>query len=60
MVIILLIVCNCSSLYKNHDINNPCAKEGLYYDSVACDEWKSNFPREYHKYQKRVAEDSIQ
>lgn len=51
-ILMLFLADDCSSSLF-HDKQNPCTK-GEYGNSVECDQWKKNFPKEYKHYIERL------
>lgn len=63
---ILIMICSDCSIspkFKKafyHDQMHPCTKDSYLYDSLECEAWKVNYPKQYKRYLERnpVAKDS--
>ena len=49
---IIVYMWGCLAVMQTKDEYNPC-KPGQYQDSVICNYWKNNYPKEYKRYLKR-------
>lgn len=54
-LILIILVCfsSCKSAKFYHDAQNPCGPDPMFKDSVACDQWKKDFPKEHALYLER-------